>query len=152
VDGRAADVVVGVEEGFGEQGADVAAAEAVDDTLVCALVSRSSRPNRRRRAEMGRQFFDDAVDPGVVVDRAAEAAVVATAYAAVQPPRLRLSRSCARTARTHPRTGRLAAPAAPVIRTLNPTRRTGRDQSGRAEAAAAESGTAAAGTESDLVR
>jgi hypothetical protein len=68
VDGRAADVVVGVEEGFGEQGADVAAAEAVDDTLVCALVSRSSRPNRRRRAEMGRQFFDDAVDPGVVVD------------------------------------------------------------------------------------
>ena len=37
VDGRAADVVVGVEEGFGEQGADVAAAEAVHDTLPVSL-------------------------------------------------------------------------------------------------------------------
>jgi hypothetical protein len=37
VDGRAADVVIGVEEGFGEHGADVAAAQAVDDTLAVSL-------------------------------------------------------------------------------------------------------------------
>ena len=37
VDGRAGDLVVGVEESFGEQGADMAVAEAVDDTLSLSL-------------------------------------------------------------------------------------------------------------------
>ena len=37
VDGCAGDLVVGVEEGFGEQRADVPAAEAVHDTLALSL-------------------------------------------------------------------------------------------------------------------
>lgn len=37
VDGCAPDLVVGVEEGLGEEGADVAAAQAVDDTLTLSL-------------------------------------------------------------------------------------------------------------------
>ena len=37
MDGRAADLVVGVEEGFGEQGAHVAAAESVHDALALTL-------------------------------------------------------------------------------------------------------------------
>ncbi len=37
VDGCAADLVFGVEEGLGEEGADVAAAQAVDDALAVSL-------------------------------------------------------------------------------------------------------------------